>query len=61
MTRVKDAITAGATSETLAAQIKQDDLFSPGLTMPWSFNANFFRQPFDALKSNPNGEPRFNS
>ena len=61
MTRVKDAVKAGATKETLASQVKQDDLFSPGLTAPWSFNANFFGQLFDALKSNPNGEPRFSN
>jgi glyoxylase-like metal-dependent hydrolase (beta-lactamase superfamily II) len=54
MTRVKDAVKAGATKETLASQVKQDDLFSPGLTAPWAFNANFFSQLFDALKSNPN-------
>ena len=58
MTRVKDAIKAGATKETLASQVKQDDLFSPGLKAPWAFNANFFSQLFDALKANPNGEPR---
>jgi cyclase len=58
MTRVKDAVKAGATKETLASQVKQDDLFSPNLKAPWAFNANFFGQLFDALKSNPNGEPR---
>jgi cyclase len=58
MTRVRDAVKAGATKETLASQVKQDDLFSPGLKAPWAFNANFFSQLFDALKSNPNGEPR---
>ncbi len=58
MTRVKDAVKAGATKETLASQVKQDDLISPGLKSPWAFNANFFSQLFDALKSNPNGEPR---
>jgi hypothetical protein len=50
MTRVKDAIKAGATKENLASQVKQDDLFSPGLKMPWAFNANFFGQLFDAMK-----------
>jgi len=59
MTRVRDAVSVGgATKETLASQVKQDDLFSPGLNSPWAFNANFFSQLFDALKSNPNGEPR---
>ena len=58
MTRVRDAVKNGATKETLASQVKQDDLFSPGLKAPWAFNANFFSQLFDALKSNPNGEPR---
>jgi cyclase len=58
MKRVKDAVKAGATKETLASQVKQDDLVSPGLKDPWAFNAGFFSQLFDALKSNPNGEPR---
>jgi cyclase len=58
MTRVKDAVKAGATKETLASQVKQDDLFSPNLKAPWAFNTSFFGQLFDALKSNPNGEPR---
>ena len=58
MARVKDAVKAGATKESLASQVKQDDLFSPGLQAPWAFNANFFSQFFDALKSNPTGEPR---
>jgi cyclase len=58
MARVKDAVKAGATKETLASQVKQDDLFSPGLKSPWAFNANFFGQLFDALKSNSKGEPR---
>jgi hypothetical protein len=46
MTRVKDAVRAGATKETLASQVKQDDLFSPGLKSPWALNANFFGQAF---------------
>jgi hypothetical protein len=58
MARVKDAVKAGATKETLVSQVKQDDLFTPNLKAPWAFNANFFGQLFDALKSNPNGEPR---
>lgn len=58
MTRVRDAVKAGATKATLASQVKQDDLVSPGLKAPWAFNANFFSQLFDALQSNPNGEPR---
>ena len=55
---MRNAVKAGATKETLASQVKQDDLFTPNLKAPWAFNANFFGQLFDALKSNPNGEPR---
>ncbi len=58
MKRVNDAVKVGATKETLAMQVKMDDLFSPGLKAPWAFNANFFGLLFDALKSNPKGEPR---
>jgi hypothetical protein len=51
MTRVKDAIKAGATRETLTSQVKQDDL-------GWAFNAAFFGNLYDELQTNPNGEPR---
>ncbi len=51
MTRVKDAISKGATKDTLAAQVKQDDL-------GWNFNAMFFASLYDELQSNPKGEPR---
>jgi hypothetical protein len=51
MTRVKDAIAKGATKDTLASQVKQDDL-------GWNFNAAFFGNLFDELQANPRGEPR---
>ena len=51
MTRVKDAIAKGATKETLAAQVKQDDL-------GWTFNPAFFGNLYDELQANPKGEPR---
>ena len=51
MARVKNAISKGATKDTLAAQVKQDDL-------GWSFNAAFFGSLYDELQSNPKGEPR---
>lgn len=51
MTRVKEAIAKGATKDTLAAQVKQDDL-------GWSFNPAFFGNLYDELQANPKGEPR---
>lgn len=51
MTRVKDAIGKGATKETLASQVKQDDL-------GWTFNPAFFGNLYDELQTNPRGEPR---
>ena len=51
MTRVRDAVSRGATRDTLAMQVKQDDL-------GWSFNAAFFASLYDELQSNPKGEPR---
>jgi cyclase len=51
MARVKDAIGKGATRETLASQVKQDDL-------GWNFNAGFFGNLYDELMANPKGEPR---
>ena len=51
MTRVRDAISKGATKETLATQVKQDDL-------GWMFNAAFFGNLYDELQANPKGEPR---
>jgi glyoxylase-like metal-dependent hydrolase (beta-lactamase superfamily II) len=50
MTRVKDAIAKGATKETLATQVKQDDL-------GWMFNAGFFGNLYDELQKNPKGDP----
>jgi cyclase len=51
MTRVKEAIAKGATKETLATAVKQDDL-------GWTFNAAFFGNLFDEIQANPKGEPR---
>jgi glyoxylase-like metal-dependent hydrolase (beta-lactamase superfamily II) len=51
MTRVKDAVGKGATKETLATQVKQDDL-------GWNFNPAFFGNLYDELQANPKGEPR---
>jgi glyoxylase-like metal-dependent hydrolase (beta-lactamase superfamily II) len=51
MARVREAISKGATKETLAAQVKQDDL-------GWNFNAGFFGNLYDELQANPKGEPR---
>ena len=42
--RASDAIKAGATKETLAMQVKTDDL------APWNFNAQFFGNLYDELK-----------
>jgi glyoxylase-like metal-dependent hydrolase (beta-lactamase superfamily II) len=50
MTRVRDAVAKGATKDTLAAQVKQDDL-------GWAFNAAFFGNLYDELQTNPKGEP----
>jgi glyoxylase-like metal-dependent hydrolase (beta-lactamase superfamily II) len=51
MTRVRDAVSKGATKDTLAMQVKQDDL-------GWNFNAMFFGSLYDELQANPKGEPR---
>ena len=51
MTRVRDAVSKGATKDTLAMQVKQDDL-------GWNFNAAFFASLYDELQTNPKGEPR---
>ena len=51
MARVREAISKGATKETLATQVKQDDL-------GWMFNAAFFGNLYDELQANPKGEPR---
>ena len=42
--RASDAVKAGATRDTLASQVKTDDL-------GWQLNAQFFGQLFDELKS----------
>jgi glyoxylase-like metal-dependent hydrolase (beta-lactamase superfamily II) len=42
--RASDAIKAGATKETLAMQVKVDDL------APWNLNAQFFGNLYDELK-----------
>jgi cyclase len=42
--RASDAIKAGATKETLAMQVKADDL------APWNLNAAFFGNLYDELK-----------
>jgi glyoxylase-like metal-dependent hydrolase (beta-lactamase superfamily II) len=42
--RANDAIKAGATKETLAMQVKVDDL------APWNLNAQFFGNLYDELK-----------
>jgi glyoxylase-like metal-dependent hydrolase (beta-lactamase superfamily II) len=42
--RANDAIKAGATKETLAMQVKADDL------APWNLNAQFFGNLYDELK-----------
>lgn len=44
ITRATDAIKAGATKETLAMQVKTDDL------APWNLNAAFFTNLYDELK-----------
>jgi glyoxylase-like metal-dependent hydrolase (beta-lactamase superfamily II) len=44
ITRANDAIKAGATKETLAMQVKTDDL------APWNLNAQFFGNLYDELK-----------
>ena len=44
ITRANDAIKAGATRETLASQVKVDDL------APWNLNAAFFTNLYDELK-----------
>jgi cyclase len=51
MARARAAVAAGATRDTLATQVKQDDL-------GWSFNAGFFASLYDELQANPKGEPR---
>jgi glyoxylase-like metal-dependent hydrolase (beta-lactamase superfamily II) len=51
MARVRDAVSKGATRDSLATQVKQDDL-------GWNFNAAFFASLYDELQSNPKGEPR---
>jgi glyoxylase-like metal-dependent hydrolase (beta-lactamase superfamily II) len=42
ITRISDAITAGATRDTLASQVKTDDL-------GWKFNPNFFGGAYDEI------------
>lgn len=42
ISRASEAIKAGATRETLASQVKTDDL-------GWQFNAQFFGQLYDEL------------
>jgi glyoxylase-like metal-dependent hydrolase (beta-lactamase superfamily II) len=44
ISRASDAIKAGATKETLAMQVKTDDL------APWNLNAAFFGNLYDELK-----------
>jgi glyoxylase-like metal-dependent hydrolase (beta-lactamase superfamily II) len=44
ITRATEAIKAGATKETLAMQVKTDDL------APWALNAMFFSNLYDELK-----------
>jgi len=44
ISRANDAIKAGATKETLAMQVKTDDL------APWNLNAAFFGNLYDELK-----------
>jgi glyoxylase-like metal-dependent hydrolase (beta-lactamase superfamily II) len=44
ITRARDAIKAGAAKETLAMQVKTDDL------APWNLNAQFFGNLYDELK-----------
>jgi glyoxylase-like metal-dependent hydrolase (beta-lactamase superfamily II) len=44
ISRATDAIKAGATKETLASQVKTDDL------APWTLNAQFFGNLYDELK-----------
>jgi len=51
MARARAAVAAGATRDTLASQVKQDDL-------GWSFNAPFYGNLYDELQANPKGEPR---
>jgi hypothetical protein len=43
ISRANDAIKAGATRETLASQVKTDDL------APWNLNAQFFGNLYDEL------------
>jgi glyoxylase-like metal-dependent hydrolase (beta-lactamase superfamily II) len=43
ISRASDAVKAGATRDTLASQVKTDDL-------GWQFNAQFYAQLFDELK-----------
>lgn len=50
MTRVRSAVAAGATRDTLASRVSQDEDFT--------FNDAFFQDLFDELQKNPNGEPR---
>ena len=42
MTRASDAIKAGATRDTLASQVKTDDL-------GWNFNPQFYGSLYDEL------------
>lgn len=50
MARVRSAVAAGATRDTLASQVSQDEEFT--------FNDAFFQDLFDELQKNPNGDPR---
>jgi cyclase len=50
MARVRSAVAAGATRDTLASQVSQDPEFT--------FNDAFFQDLYDELQTNPNGEPR---
>lgn len=51
MSRARAAVAAGATRDTLATMVRQDDL-------GWTFNPMFFANLFDELQANPTGEPR---
>jgi hypothetical protein len=51
LARARDAVARGATKDTLASRVRQDDL-------GWSFNAAFFANLYDELQTNPRGEPR---
>ena len=44
MSRASDAVKSGATKETLASQVKTDDL-------GWQFNAQFYDKLYDELKN----------